>query len=80
MPCECEVMFLNFRSLAALPNPTQNIFIKIDFGVGCRIVYLHLVALYLSVNQDFTICYKWANSIELILSSNQWNFILLKSR
>lgn len=41
--------------------------------MGCKIVNLHLVALYLSVDQDFTMCYKQANIIGLISLSNQWN-------
>lgn len=43
--------------------------------MGCRIVYLHLVALYLSVDQDFAVCYKKADRFALIRSSNQWDLL-----
>lgn len=62
-----------FQELSCFANPTQNILIKIDLVVGCRIVYLHLVALDLSVDQGFTVCYKQADRIALIWSSNQWD-------
>lgn len=36
--------------------------------MGCRIIYLDLVGLHLSGDQDFTVCDKQANRIALILS------------